>query len=476
MEYATAFDYAGNPLNGNPYSNDMLLTPSFFNASDFDFSNMLNFTPPIGNSQTTTANFPVNNPQTMLSNIQGDLRQSRTDMPGDFVSGSEYPFPNLTNSMSNFTLVPEETLVPAARLVTANSGFLADALPRTVLPQGQSELQSVTVQAQRETERQESGLAPSAPPAGQKRATTNPENGEEPKPKRRRGARKKVRTAEELAIKRENHLQRNRDAAQKCRQKKKLTEAQKKDQMSKERQDNHIVWTKVASVQDELESFQNLALEIESTCLSNEYKTLARTGLETIMKTAAKLQTQIDMCNERRAQISPELVMQKSYGGYVQQGSLPDGPESMQDGQSPGMSPPQSSAYHSENLSMARPDSYAEVTTDGQSKQMSPGSSGMGSHVMTRADSYAAHKIDTDVANDVNMSRKGSSASSKQPDSAVDFNSPPGSKKYSPPVEDEAIDNSAYPPEIFRSSRESIEGADAVFALLTHLQHDSGNN
>merc|ERR1711964_196931 len=37
---------------------------------------------------------------------------------------------------------------------------------------------------------------------------------------------------------------------------------------------------------------------------------------------------QIDMCNQRRAQISQGLVMQRSVGGYAQQDSMQDGPGS----------------------------------------------------------------------------------------------------------------------------------------------------
>ncbi|KAG4436065.1 hypothetical protein IFR05_008455 [Cadophora sp. M221] len=74
----------------------------------------------------------------------------------------------------------------------------------------------------------ETGHSPGQKRAGQ--TIGRPSAAEEPKPKRRRGARKKVRTEEELAIRRENHLQRNRDAAQKCRQKM-VAEAKKEQQM-----------------------------------------------------------------------------------------------------------------------------------------------------------------------------------------------------------------------------------------------------
>ena len=45
MEYETGFDYAGNLLNANSYLDDNLLTLSMSNASNYDFSDILNFSP-----------------------------------------------------------------------------------------------------------------------------------------------------------------------------------------------------------------------------------------------------------------------------------------------------------------------------------------------------------------------------------------------------------------------------------------------
>ncbi|KAH7317368.1 hypothetical protein BKA65DRAFT_570963 [Rhexocercosporidium sp. MPI-PUGE-AT-0058] len=254
MEHDTDFDYAGNHFNGNPYSNYTILTPSIFNASDFDFSDMLNFTPPIGNLEMTMLNMP------------GDSRLAASNFLGDYTSASEFPFP----------------------AIPANTYTLPLAVASTMAPAGQKRAQPATISASAD---------------------------EEPKPKRRRGARKKIRTEEEIAIKRENRLQRNRDAAQKCRKKKQLTEAEKKEQLVKERYDNHIVWNQVAAVQDELESLRNLTLDIKSHCQSSDYKAVAKISLESIIETAAKLQDQVDTCNQRRTEISPGLIMQKSHGG-----------------------------------------------------------------------------------------------------------------------------------------------------------------
>ncbi|KAH6724270.1 hypothetical protein BKA61DRAFT_566860 [Leptodontidium sp. MPI-SDFR-AT-0119] len=453
MDYSAGFDSAGNPLNNNPYQNETLPTLGSFNASDFDFSNMLNFTPPIANSQT------------YASNIPGNLRQSRSDMPGNYVSGSEYPFPNIPTSMSQSPSAPVTTLALASLSITSYSDFPDDGLPRSVSLQDQPEPQSVTLQAQQETERQGNRVTRSV---GQKRETPNSAPGEEPKPKRKRGAKKKVRSAEEQLIRRENHLKRNRDAAQKCRQKKKLTEAQKQNEMNKERQDNHMLWNTVASLQDELTSLRSFALNIESKCPSDEHKTEARTGLETIMQMTAKLEAQILLCNHRRSKIFPGLVMQRAPGGYAQQDTMQDSPGPMQDGQSPGMLP-QSSSNHPENMRMARADSYAEVTADDQLRQMrGTQTNGMGGRSMSHVSPYPARQINTEFASDVNMSRQPSNDSAKLWDSAVDFNSPAGAKKGSPLVEDEAIDNSAYTKKVPFTSPESMEegGDDDLFALF----------
>ncbi|KAH9208877.1 hypothetical protein DL95DRAFT_414415 [Leptodontidium sp. 2 PMI_412] len=461
MEYETSFDYAGDPLNSNSYLEYGILTPSTFDASDYDFSNMLNFNPPAGESQMN------------MLNLQTNPQLARAEMPGGYVSDSEY-FPTFPASTSPFASTVASTIVPAALSMTTSSDLPADGILQFVPLQDSSEPRSlaaqpfdnnnlpvrelpqlVPLQAQIEPQLDTLAALPDADRqqceaetthlAGQKSAkptTCCPGAGKVPKLKRRRGTRKKVRTEEELAIRRENHLQRNKDAAQKCRQKKKVMEAEKKKQMVMERQNNHIVWNQVTSVQDELDSFRFFALDIECHCHSDDHKIAAKTGLETIMKTAAKLQDQINMCNQRRAQISQGLVMQRSVGGYVQQDSMQNGPGSTHDSQSPAMSPQNST---------------------GLSEQMpSPRS--------TRGSSYATRQLNTDFANGNRITRKVSNDSSTQPDSAVDFNSPPGAKKDSP-VEDEAIEKPVHEKEEFLPLRTSMgNNADPMFALLAHME------
>ncbi|KAH9204898.1 hypothetical protein DL95DRAFT_451482 [Leptodontidium sp. 2 PMI_412] len=413
MEQDTDFDYAGNPFRGNRYSNYNLLTPSIFNASDVDFSNMPNFTPPIGN------------PEMAMLNITSGLRLTGSNFLGDYVSGSEVPFPAIPANTYTLPLAVASTMAPSDLSMPPDSNFPAHGLPRPVPQQDQSEPQSASLQAKQGTGRQEP-LSETTRSAGQKRAqpaTTSAGAGEEPQPKRRRGARKKVRSEEEIATRRENYLQRNRDAAQKCRQKKKLTEAKKREQMAKERHDNHIIWNQVVAVQDELESLRNFILDIESHCQSSNHKT-----------------DQIDMCNQRRAQIFQGLVMQRSFGGYAQQDSMQDGPGSTQDGQSPTMSSRNSISYSEQMLS--------------------PRS--------TRGSSYATRQLNTDSADGNELTRKGSNDSSTQPDSAVDVNSPPGTKDL--PVEDEAIEIQVHEEEEFLPLR-ALRGnnANALSAFLTHM-------
>merc|ERR1712093_166646 len=227
---------------------------------------------------------------------------------------------------------------------------------QSIPQQDQSAPQSASLQTEHGTERTHSTGQKRSPPA-----TTSASAAEAFTPKRRRGARKKVRTEEELAIRRKNHLQRNRDAAHKCRQKKKLTEAEKREHIAKERHKNLLVWKQIAAVQDELESLRGVTLDIENHCQSSDHKTVAKTSIELIMKTVAKLQDQIDMCNQRRAQISQGLVMQRSFGGYAQQDSIQDGPGSIQDRQSPVMSSRTSTGFSEQMLSprSTRGSSYA---------------------------------------------------------------------------------------------------------------------
>ncbi|KAK0128521.1 hypothetical protein ONS95_000489 [Cadophora gregata] len=454
MDYSL-FDYAGNPWNGA--TNNEVLTPNFFNGSDYDFSNMLNFTPPAGTSQNA------------MLNMAGNLQPTSSNMPGDYVGGSEYPFPNLPTSAylptsaavstvapAN-TMVPADTLAPTALAITSQNNN-----PMSMLPpadggqQGNSQVQERSSKPSLEDTNTQS--------SGQKRASSsvpsaNPDVAPEPKPKRRRGARKKVRTAEELAIKRENHLQRNRDAAQKCRQKKKLTEAEKKDQMIKERQDNHFVWSQVAILEEELDAFQTFASDVDSRCNSDEHKGQARTSMDKIVMLSAKLQEQIDMCNQRRADVGQGFVMTRSYGGYVQQDSLQDGPESLQDGQSPAMSP-QNSTYLPGH---GRSNSYATSSVGDQP------TGGSRSRPMTGDISQSGNRINTDFANSVNMSRNGSSGSIMQADSAIDFNSPAGGAKKDMSIEDDGIGNPKYRRDEPLPSLETTN-ADLSFTFLSQLE------
>jgi len=321
MEHETCFDYAGNPLNGNPCSDWALLSPSIFNASDVEFVNMLNLTPSIRISDIAMLNMP------------GDSQLTASNFLGNYANSSEFPFPTIPPDAYTLESAAASTLASPDLSMPPDSNFLAHGLPRPGPQQDQSAPQPASLQAEHGTKRTHSTGQKRSPPA-----TTSASAAKAFEPKKRRGARKKVRTEEEIATRRKDHLQRNRDAARKCRQKKKLTEAEKREQMAKERHDNHIVWNQVAVVQDELEALQKFALDVESHCQSSDHKTVAKTSLELMMKTAAKLQHQIDMCNQRRAEISQGLIMQRSFGGYAQQDSMQDSPRSTQDGQSPAMS------------------------------------------------------------------------------------------------------------------------------------------
>ncbi|PVH89567.1 hypothetical protein DL98DRAFT_507862 [Cadophora sp. DSE1049] len=424
MEPNTDFDYAGNPWNSSTYIHNEMFTPGLTNCPEYDFSHMLNFTPPAGTLQDTAPNMP------------GNLQPSLSNMPGDYVGGSEYPFPSLPASTSLPTSAPVNTLAPAALSINPYDNLPTDGVPPA------SELQSDSAQVHPGVDRQAHEDKTTQSVAGQKRTksiTSSADAGEEPKPKRRRGARKKVRTAEELAIKRENHLQRNRDAAQKCRQKKKLTEAEKKEQMVKERQDNHIAWNEVAMVEEQLESFRNLAFDIDRSCNSDDHKAMVKNSLNKVSILAAQLQDQIDMCNQRRAEIGQGLVMTKSFGSYVQQDSITDGQDSVQDGQSPAMST-QTSTYPPGH---GRSNSYATSNVsvgDYPSAQCN----GLQSRPISREMSYAGQQFNTDFANGANMSRDSSNGSVKQPDSALGLDSPPEGVKRDTSIDDEGIDNPMY--------------------------------
>ncbi|KAG4434170.1 hypothetical protein IFR05_010362 [Cadophora sp. M221] len=446
MEHSSGFNYGGDPPNINSYPNEALPTLGSLNTSDFDFSNMLNFTPPIANSQAVTSNMP------------GNRRQGRFDMPGNYVSGSEFPFPNLPTSMSQSPSVPVTALDPAALLMTSYSNLPDNGLPRSFSLQDQPEPQAITLPAQREIEGKGDRVTRSVV---QKRETPSIDFGDEPKPKRKRGARKKVRSEQEKANKRQDHLRRNREAAQKCRHKKKISETEMQNKLCKERQNNQILWSNIDSVQDELKSLRSFAFDIESFCPFDQHKTEARKTLERIMAITTKLDAQILMCNHRRRKISPGLVMQRASGGYAQQDSIENDPGSMEDDLSPGMST-QSPSYPPEDTRMARSDSYAEVTSDDRPRQvMGTQANGMGGHPMSRGSSYDPRHTNTEFAGDVDMLRKASE------DSGAHFNSPAGATKKYYPVEDEAIDNSGYATQEPFSSPESMYEDDfAYFSLL----------
>ncbi|XMA13688.1 hypothetical protein WAI453_006479 [Rhynchosporium graminicola] len=400
MEYETSFDYAGNSLNGNSCSDKLLFTPNIFNAPDYDFSNMLNLSPLVSESQMNMLEMHVN-PQL-----------ARAKMPGSYVDGSEY-FPTFPASAPPMSWMMASAIVPAALPMATFSDLPADKVPLSIPLQGQIEPKSDTLVAQQGADIQQCE-AERTRIAGKKRAkqaTCPPCASQEPKPKKRRGARRKVRTEEELAIRREKHLQRNKYAAQKCRQKRRVLEDEIKENMAIERQKNLVIWNQVGSVQDELEPLRNLVLDIHYHCYSDDHKTSAKTGLEAIMKMATKLQDSIDICNQRRAQISHGLVMQRSFSGYAQQDSLWEGSGSTHDSQSPALSPQNSTGFSEQILS--------------------PRS--------TRGSSYATGRLNTDLVNGNRTTRKVSNVSSTHPDSAVEFDSPPGAMKDSP-VEDEAIE------------------------------------
>ncbi|KAG4412659.1 hypothetical protein IFR04_014200 [Cadophora malorum] len=431
MEHETSFDYAGNLFYSNSYSDNLLYTPAMLDASGYDFSNMLNLSPPDSESQMDMLDLHIN-PQL-----------ARANMPGNCVSGSEY-FPDFPASTSPTSWIPEGAMAAAALPMDTFSDLSADEIPQSVPLQSQIESQSDTSAAQLEADIQQCEVE-GTHTAGQKTAppATSPRSAsQEPKPKRRRGARKKVRTEEELAIRREKHLQRNRDAAQKCRQKKRAMEDKTKENMIIERQKNLVTWDQVASAQDELETLRNLALGVEHHCHSDDHKTAVKSCLETIITTAAKLQDQVDRCNQRRAQFSQGFVMQRSFGGYAQQDSIQDSPGSEHGSSSPAMSPQSSS--HSLN------------------QMLSPRSS-CGS-------SYPTRRLDTNFANGKRTTRKGSSASTL-PDSAVSLDSPASFKNDSP-VEDEAIEIPVYENEESLGLPASMEdNADPVFEFLTHVEN-----
>ncbi|KAL2075507.1 hypothetical protein VTL71DRAFT_450 [Oculimacula yallundae] len=419
MDYQPDFDYAGNPfLNTNPYAKNALPTPNMFESALYDFSDMLNNTP-----SGDDVILPM--PDTFQPNVNL--------MGGNYNHGSEYPFPAIPTSMPAFSFDPANAMAPGP-LSGPNSDFVVDTKAQPD-PGYLQEPQLASLQAQQELISQQS--APSKAQV-EKALHVNPDTTDEPKPKRRRGARKKKRTPEEEAIKRALHLERNRSAAQKCRQKKKLGEAELKDSLMKERQENEIVWIRVTAVEAELEGLRNLALELENSCECEEQKHIARAGLEAIMQTASKLQAQIDYCNQARSEVSAGLVMQRSPEGYVTRDNLPE----LERPGSSGSASRQGSQPMSPRAGSSQPMS-SQASNPSTTQQLpvpiqSPLASNMPDQSM---------RINTDMSDVHHSSREGSNGSSNgHRDSAVDCDSPPGAKKdsASPSQEDEGIDDSVY--------------------------------
>ena len=88
----------------------------------------------------------------------------------------------------------------------------------------------------------------------------------------------------------------------------------------------------------------------------------------------------------------------------------------------------------------------------------------------TRGSSHATRRLNPEFANGNKTIRKRSNDSSTQPDSAVDFNSPPGAEK-DPPVEDEAIEIPVHGNEEVLPLRASMgNNADPMFALLAYME------
>ena len=215
--------------------------------------------------------------------------------------------------------------------------------------------------------------------------------------------------------------------------------------MAKERHDNHIVWNQLGAVQDELDSLRDYTLDVVGHCQSSDHKTAAKISLELIKNINTKLQDQIDMCNQRRAQISEGLFMQRSFGSYTQQDSMQDGPRSTQDSQLLTMSSRKSSDFSEHTLR--------------------PGS--------TRGISYATRQLNTGFATGNELTRKKSNNYSTEPDSVIDLNSLPIVKDLA--VEDEAVEIPVHETEESLPLRVAIgNNANYLFALLTQMQHTGG--
>ena len=190
MEHDKGFDYAGNPFSGSPYLDCSPSTPSIFNPFDFDFSDMLNFTPLIEISEMA------------IMNIPGSSRSTTSDFLGDSANGRGFPFPAVLSNIHNLPSTVASTTTPVDLSMPSGSNFPIHGLPHPLLPQDQSEPQSASVQVEQRIGRQ---VYISGYSAAQKRAqpaTISAGSGENPTPRRRRGARKKVRTEEEIASRR----------------------------------------------------------------------------------------------------------------------------------------------------------------------------------------------------------------------------------------------------------------------------------
>ncbi|CZS95785.1 uncharacterized protein RAG0_05314 [Rhynchosporium agropyri] len=408
MDYQAGYNYGGSNMS-NMYYNEVLLTPGMYDNALYDFSDLLNNTPSGDDSQ-----YP---------NMPGDFQQSGNVMGGEYISANEYPFPAIPASVQPFSYKPTNAMLATAPPASRRD-FAVDMNPRPV-PVYQSQPHSDVAQAQQKSPKRSNATSNSEV---EKIPNVNPGAGDEPKPKRRRGARKKQLTEEQIALRRKLHLERNRTAAQKCRQKKKGAEAETKDNLIKERQENEIAWIRVAAVEDELQSLRNLALSLENSCECEEQKNLTRTGLDAISQVAAKLQAQIDNCNQARSEISPGLIMERSHEGYITRENIPDpekpgsdGTASRQNSQQP-MSPHNTSneaMFQQPSETVSAPSLLAANLID--------------HNMRINTDIYETHK-----------SREGSNGSNSRHDSAVDFDSPMGAKKDSPGQEDEGFDDSVY--------------------------------
>lgn len=402
MEYSSLYDYAGNPINNSSSFAETMPTQNYFNAvaQDFDFGSMLNLTPNGDLGPTMMDNIPAGIAPTIPSYMRGHLIPNRASMPVHFVPGTEYPFPE----HPSIAPAPANAMVSAAQSAS----------------HVQAEPQLVSLQTEPKTGKRNGRSA------GQKKATTTIP---QPTPKRTRGRRKKEKTEEEKAMKRQDVLQRNRVAAQKCRQKKKLTEEENRLLLIKLKQDNDFYWDEAAALQNALSPFQFIVRDIENTSVSEDLKALARTGIAAVMEKAASLQNAINKCNATRSEISPDMIMEKRFGGYVQQDTILDGLESYQGGQTPTMSAPSPANSRREGSNGYLPSTAQDAAGQTMSVNSSPNGSGE------------------------EMFRKGSGNSD---DSGFVHNTPRGPQRASPP-DDEAIDDPPYSEEAALDMLSSLE-------------------